>query len=55
MDDQQWQQYTQGLAQQEIDRRAVQSTREEVKDLIRQTTTCDGTIGYGTYGLVRIV
>ena len=43
MDDQQWQQYTQGLAQQEIDRRAVQSTREEVKDLIRQTTTCDGT------------
>ena len=42
MDAQQFQQLTAGLAQQEADRRRVQAQREHIKDLIKQTTTCDG-------------
>ena len=42
MDNQQFQNYTIGLAQQEQERRAIQATREHILDLIRQTQTCDG-------------
>ena len=42
MDPAQFQNYTIGLAQQETERRAIQTTREQIRDLIRQTQTCDG-------------
>ena len=42
MDPAQLQNYTIGLAQQETERRAIQTTREQIRDLIRQTQTCDG-------------
>ena len=42
MDPAQFQNYTIGLAQQETERRAIQTTREQIRDLIRQTHTCDG-------------
>ena len=42
MDTAQFQNYTIGLAQQETERRAIQTTREQIRDLIRQTQTCDG-------------
>ena len=42
MDNEQFQNYTIGLAQQEQERRAIQAAREQIRDLIRQTQTCDG-------------
>ena len=42
MDPAQFQNYTIGLAQQETERRAIQTTREQICDLIRQTQTGDG-------------
>lgn len=42
MDQQQFQQLTAGLAQQEVDRRTTQHRREKTRDLVQQTTKCDG-------------
>ena len=42
MDPAQFQNYMIGLAQQETERHAIQTTREQIRDLIRQTQTCDG-------------
>ena len=39
MDNQQFQNYTIGLAQQEQERRAIHATRKQIRDLIRQTQT----------------
>ena len=42
MNDQQFVQFTQGLANQETERQTINAGREQVRDVIRQTTTCDG-------------
>ena len=43
MDPTQFQTFTLGLAQQDAERRDQLTMRELVKDLIKQTGTCDGT------------
>ena len=49
MDQDQFRQFTEALADHERERRQAQANRETIKDLIKQTTTCDGS----TQTLVR--
>ena len=55
MDPSQFQTFTLGLAQQEAERREQLAMRELVKDLIKQTGTCDGTTTSGVRTWMREV
>ena len=55
MDPSQFQTFTLGLAQQEAERREQLAMRELVKDLIKQTGTCDGTTTSGVCTWMREV
>ena len=55
MDPAQFQNYTIGLAQQETERRAIQTTREQIRDLVRQTLACDGSYTSAVRNWIREV
>ena len=55
MDNQQFQNCTFGLTQQEQERRATQETPEQIRDLIRNTQTCDGATNAAVRNWIREV
>ena len=55
MDAAQFQNYTLGLAQQEAERRHIPTQREQIRDLIRQTQTCDGSTTAAVRNWIREV
>ena len=55
MDAAQFQNYTLGLAQQEAERRHIRTQREQIRDLIRQTQTCDGSTTAAVRNWIREV
>lgn len=55
MDHNQFQNLTQGLAELETERRAIQASREQIRDLIRQTQNCDGSTTAAVRNWIREV